>query len=612
MANNIPIDPTLCTNPESPGESCGGSFDHKASPGLCAMCYIATKDAAKAETMKDWPQCTGCSAQLKLLKGPRCGACLRKDQQIGAATPPPRNPLGTQDPNADSSIKSIQELQAEARRNAMQARTLQKGGSKAPAAGSASLQAAMAKGASRQITIYLVPMASNGARTEASRILANASRAFPEDMTMIDALAYLLRHWNLDWEKECSESLTPREHISLRLLGNLGIQPHSTLGTVGQFFDAHDRIHGNHPKKILQGPTTLRLPSPAIYLEGLIVVKEFEDRTGTLAPYFVHTEKENRKRKGIWGPGLDSTKRTRSQLSTPLPTRSEFADLPGFTKVDFVFAPVSVAQDGSVKIEWPDRQAPDEITTWTCPIQDVPFDQGKTKMVYKVIFDGLPWVAKRFFDVGAGTGQVEIQENHNEVVKEATRLSKLGYFLKRFLAEAKRQGVDIEHGIQVTDFRLGIEVVEDSGPSMASGFSLEQYQAAGDPDIIVWLFEPRRSSKVKHWSGTNEYPPWHQNKIGSTLNAFAHYAYLFSQESTVLADLQTATAIDENGEGIQVLFDVMTHTLNGSSGVGDHGKTGIETFLGMHECVNRCKYLRLSRDGFESDSELPPEESDDD
>ncbi|KAJ7758876.1 kinase-like domain-containing protein [Mycena maculata] len=411
-----------------------------------------------------------------------------------------------------------------------------------------------------------------------------------------DALAHLLRHWNLDWEKKCSESLTP-EHISLCLLGNLGIQPHSTLGTVGQFFDAHDHIHGNHPKKILQGPTTLRLPSPAIYLEGLIVVKEFEDRTGTLAPYFVHTEKENRKRKGIRGPGLNSTKHTRSQLSTPLPTRSEFADLPGFTKVDFVFAPVSVAQDGLVTIEWLDRRAPDDITTWTCPIQDVPFDQGKTKVVYKVIFDGLPWVAKWFFDVGAGTGQVEIQENHNEVVKEATRLSKLGYFLKRFLTEAKRQGVDIEHGIQVTDFRLGIEVVEDSGPSTASGFSLEQYQAAGDPDIIVWLFEPRRSSK---------------NKIGSTLNAFAHYAYLFSQESTVLADLQTATAIDENGEGIQVLFDVMTHTLNGSSGVGDHGKTGIETFLRKHECVNRCKYLHLSREGFESDSELPPEESDDD
>ncbi|KAJ6611954.1 kinase-like domain-containing protein, partial [Mycena sp. CBHHK59/15] len=114
---------------------------------------------------------------------------------------------------------------------------------------------------------------------------------------------------------------------------------------------------------------------------------------------------------------------------------------------------------------------------------------------------------------------------------------------------------------------------------------------------IIWLFEPRRSSKVKHWSGTNEYPPWHQNKLGSTLNAFAHYAYL---ESTVLTNLQTTTVINENGENIQVLFDVMTHTLDGSSGVGDHGKPGIDTFLKKHECVNRCTHLRLSHDGFAS------------
>ncbi|KAJ7435543.1 hypothetical protein B0H11DRAFT_1937477 [Mycena galericulata] len=38
---------------------------------------------------------------------------------------------------------------------------------------------------------------------------------------------------------------------------------------------------------------------------------------------------------------------------------------------------------------------------------------------------------------------------------------------------------------------------------------------------------------------------------------------------------QGATAMDENGEGIQVLFDVMTHTLDGFSGIGDHGKPGI-------------------------------------
>ncbi|KAJ6600645.1 hypothetical protein B0H10DRAFT_1958769 [Mycena sp. CBHHK59/15] len=208
MADDMALDPTLCTNPDSPGESCGGSFDHKASPGLCATCYIAVKDAGRAETMKDWPQCTGCSVQLKLLKGPRCGACTKKDKSAVAALP--RNPLGTQDQNrldVDSTTATVQELQADARRNAMLARTLQK--SKTPTTCSASLQVAVAKGAPRQITIYLVPVTPEGTRTEAAKILANATRSFPEDMAMKDVLAHLLRHWNLDWEKDCSESLAP-------------------------------------------------------------------------------------------------------------------------------------------------------------------------------------------------------------------------------------------------------------------------------------------------------------------------------------------------------------------------------------------------------------------
>lgn len=94
--------------------------------------------------------------------------------------------------------------------------------------------------------------------------------------------------------------------------------------------------------------------------------------------------------------------------------------------------------------------------------------------------------------------------------------------------------------------------------------------------------------------------------------------------------IQAATTIDEDGNGIQVLFDVMSHTLdayvifhsptlwNGlkkknicrSSGVGDHGMAGIDTFLEKHECVERCKQLRLQRSGFATEPTL--DDSDDD
>ncbi|KAJ6491126.1 kinase-like domain-containing protein [Mycena sanguinolenta] len=532
------------------------------------------QDPKRAEIVKDWPQCTGCSAQLKLLKGPRCGTCVKKDQQLAL---PPRN-LVVQDPDGqlplDITSKTLQEHQADARRNTMLARTLHKGAQKPATTGSGSPQTGIARGP-RQIS----------------------------DMLMTDVMVQLLRHWNLDWEKECSESLTP-DHVSLRLLGNVGIQPHSTLGTLGQFFDAQDRIHGNHPKKILQGPSTLRLPPPAVYLEGLISVQDFENDTGVQAPYFVHTERENRKRKPsqsncVLASDLGSGKRSRSQSSGPVPLRSEFGALPGFSKIPFLFASVSVAPDGTVKINWPDltdtKNAPS-----ICLLQDVAFDQGETKMVHKVIYGGLPWVAKRFFNIGTGEGLVEICENYREIMNEGTRLAR--------------------GGISVTDFKLGVELISsDSGPSIASGFSMEQHKIARDGQVdtpnsiqgsVIWLFEPRRSSKVERCSGTNNYPPWHQNKLGSTMNTFTHFVYLFSQESTVPADLQTSTVVQESGDAVQILFDIMTHTLDGSSGVGDHGQAGILAFLAKHQCGKRCSNLRLNCDGFEFNSERGSENSD--
>ncbi|KAJ7806639.1 hypothetical protein B0H14DRAFT_3152843 [Mycena olivaceomarginata] len=342
------------------------------------------------------------------------------------------------------------------------------------------------------------------------------------------------------------------EHISLRLLGNVACQPNTDLGTLGQFFDAHDRIHGNNTKKILQGPPTLRLPSPA-----------FEDSTGVLAPYFVHTEKENRKRKSSQSsrpmtPDLGSLKRSRTQISAPVPLRSEFGDLPGFSKVPFLFASVSIATNGAVTIAWPNLD--DEICA-------PPF--ASSKMLH--------------------------------LIKAKPR-----WFTRCLYLILQNPGLIVRVGIKVTEFKLGAELIPNgSGPSIASGFSMEQYEAAqldgSAQGYVIWLFEPRCSSPVKHWSGTNEYPAWHQNKLGSTLNAFAHYVYLFSQESTVPADLQTARVVNENGEGVQVLFDIMTRTLNGLSGVGDHGKSGITGFLKKHECGNRCYNLRLSCDGFDCD-----------
>ncbi|KAJ3779790.1 hypothetical protein GGU10DRAFT_337719, partial [Lentinula aff. detonsa] len=57
-------------------------------------------------------------------------------------------------------------------------------------------------------------------------------------------------------------------------------------------------------------------------------------------------------------------------------------------------------------------------------------------------------------------------------------------------------------------------------------------------------------------------------------------------------DVPASKVGSENG-GTNILFDPMSHTLGGNSGVGDHGNTGIQQFLRSHHCEKRCRELSL-------------------
>lgn len=53
------------------------------------------------------------------------------------------------------------------------------------------------------------------------------------------------------------------------------------------------------------------------------------------------------------------------------------------------------------------------------------------------------------------------------------------------------------------------------------------------------------------------------------------------------------TPTNINGRDGLVLFDPMTHTLNGNSGIGDFGLEGINAFIRDHQCSEICKCLHL-------------------
>lgn len=105
--------------------------------------------------------------------------------------------------------------------------------------------------------------------------------------------------------------------------------------------------------------------------------------------------------------------------------------------------------------------------------------------------------------------------------------------------------------------------------------------SADCPDGAYWLLEPLRHNALKRYSGTMSHTVAGRSKDALTVAAFVHFAYLYSNENLVFADVQgqwdhtfaTAWHADlpflaqiaegKNGERQRILFDIMTHTPSG-------------------------------------------------
>lgn len=159
---------------------------------------------------------------------------------------------------------------------------------------------------------------------------------------------------------------------------------------------------------------------------------------------------------------------------------------------------------------------------------------------------------------------VSCEDNLEYLTLDAERLTLAARCLEEFYALADQKGAEVARGkpqqinisqsltglnssdFSVTSWLLARETVErpDGTPSSASGISKYKWKnetTFSDWDAgVVWLLEPRRSVAVEKWSGTMMHPnragKWH-----TTMSAFAHFSFLFTERSTVLADLQSAS-----------------------------------------------------------------------
>ncbi|KAJ7171948.1 kinase-like domain-containing protein, partial [Mycena filopes] len=137
----------------------------------------------------------------------------------------------------------------------------------------------------------------------------------------------------------------------------------------------------------------------------------------------------------------------------------------------------------------------------------------------------------------------------------------------------------------IADAWLGEEILR---PSIASGVSKISVSHPG----MTWLVEGKHATTVEHFTFTLNHQNRRHDLCAQTIHAFAHFVYGNSNRNIVLADIQ-GTPAHIDGQDTMVLFDPMTHTPNGDSGIGDFGVSGIKSFIRDHVCGDVCRSLSL-------------------
>ncbi|KAK7001184.1 kinase-like protein [Favolaschia claudopus] len=296
--------------------------------------------------------------------------------------------------------------------------------------------------------------------------------------------------------------------------------------------------------------------------------------------------------------------------------------------VVFFFAKHSSdAKTGEQAFTWPAENPVTGVLT------DIPFNKGKSKLVFKLTINGVAYVAKRCSSLG-GESVVSILANQEQLTKEGITLGRTEFFLKNFKRDCESEGIEVSGkslAFDVTDYALvregAVNSTETFIPSPASGLAPSKYSDLPEAEkaeltadlglvsSITWLIERERGDvQLRKYSGTLDHPRY-SDKQGATINLFQHYVYLFSHKTLVLADIQASESHDRRSH-TSILFDLMSHTVNGShhrlfsseSGAGDHGEQGIKSFIDQHECVQKCaqmglEALREAEDGESEDNE---------
>ncbi|KAJ7913336.1 kinase-like domain-containing protein [Mycena leptocephala] len=580
-----------CCN-ENTGEGCGLDFSGKTAPGLCQKCTLLNSldpVSPKYQLAVNYPQCSTCGvAWQRLPYTDQCGPCNKKSMVAAGI------------------INHSVETALQARSNAFNIRTnrppRQNALAATPAIPTIELNTAaldqfrnVAYNDADCVKVYAEPRLVN--KIDAS--LGTTSRSYPPTTLMQEIKSDLLKGWNIAWLKKHVFPLL-LENSELRFHGNQNILENTEYLAVLDFYQVH-KTAGNHEAYFT------KLPRHAAAMKGRVLALELwvesvdpDDPTPSSKSSKASAAKgsASKKRKSAATAAKENEEvgSKRAKVST---IESSFERLlPGpnpekSTVIQVKIASISVdAETCTVRISWPTDSETAATNPLKALIADEIFKSGKMKHCYKLSIGEDQYVAKHFFEIGRGQDEVTLDENKTNLAADATRCEMARWFLKRFRDHASTMNVPIAENFEITQVLLVEEVVTPGNyPSPASGVTPEVLESSQDGRII-WLLEPLRNAAVTRYTGTMEHPAG-TGQLAHTLSAFVHYAFQHSGGQLIFADIQGSCGrLSTKMMGI-LIFDIMSHTPEEDSGVGDHGTKGIERWRDQHDCNAFCKRLEL-------------------
>ncbi|KAJ7912437.1 hypothetical protein B0H13DRAFT_2327443 [Mycena leptocephala] len=235
------------------------------------------------------------------------------------------------------------------------------------------------------------------------------------------------------------------------------------------------------------------------------------------------------------------------------------------TEDSFLVSRIDCTRDGAGVVVWTETSVSTEVS-----VRQDSSASGNTKQMSILTFERRQYAAKSFYDIGGRPPTP--QDNIFHLKAELLCQKQVAHCLTRFQEQAKA------HGVSIADLRA------------AQSFIL--HVTSGPRKHHAWLVDPLLSTtNTIKFSGT-DVAGSNSDLFGATCDALAHFSledsegYLSSLTFKVLllCIKEPHLVHGVRGSDELVLFDIMQHTRDGDSNIGDKGLTGIEEFKRQHKC----------------------------